>query len=130
MLTTDKELDIIFDRFGAARLRLLKTGEIVSWHGHHLGFLIDGQIVHGVSGQHVGWYENGVLRDGAGNTVGFGVNPTDDPLPFLPVQQALPTRGNIKGSEERTKFGDVPHPKPIKTFGWSPYDPVQLFGGA
>src|SRR4051812_33781675 len=111
-MLTNKEQDIIFDRFGSARLRLLKTDEIISWQGTHLGYLIDGEIVHGSSGQHVGWYEKGILRDGAGNPVGFGINPTDEPLPFLPVKQALPTRGAIKGSPTRPNFSDVPHERP------------------
>lgn len=129
MHITDKEQDIIFDRFGAARLRVLKAGEIITWKGLHLGYLIDGQVVHGSSGQHVGWYENGILRDNAGNTVGFGLEPDDTPLPFLPNQQDPPARGDIKTLPPRPNFS-VPQLKPVKSFGWSPYDPEQLFGGA
>ena len=126
-MLTDKELDIIFDRFGAPRLRILKTGEVVTWKGRPLGYLIDGQIVHGSSGQHVGWYEDGLLRDNGGHTVGFGLKPEDTPSPFLPSQQSLPARGSVKNLPDRPKF-HVPHLKPPKSFGWSPYDPVQLFG--
>lgn len=122
------EYDIIYDRFGAVRLRLLKNGRIVTWDGTHIG-LLSNNLVYNYSGNHVGWYEGGILRDLNGNTVGFGVNPTDTPRPFLPFKQFLPFRGFI-GFEPFVPYLGHPNWKPFKSFGWSNFDPVSLFGAS
>lgn len=120
------ELDIIYDRFGAAQLRLLKNGRIVTWPGEHIGILKSNQL-YNYSGHHVGWYEGGILRDLNGNTVGFGVNPTDAPRPFLPFKQWLPPRGYV-GFAPTIPWLGWPNWRPFKSYGWSSYDPISLFG--
>lgn len=121
------EQDIIYDRFGAARLRLLQNNRIITWSGQHVGFLA-GNAIHDYSGAHVGWYEGGILRDLNGNTVGFGVNPTDTPRPYLPYKQYLPYRGYIQYAPYLPYRGFLNY-KPYKMWGWSPFDPVSLFRG-
>ena len=54
------EQDITYDRFGAARLRILKDDRVVTRDGQHVGVSV-GNAVYGYSGLHVGWLEGGVL---------------------------------------------------------------------
>lgn len=121
------EIDIIYDRFGAARLRILTNERIITWDGKHIGFL-SGNAVHNYSGEHVGWLEGGILRDLNGFTVGFGTNPTDKPHPYLPYKQYLPYRGYIQYAPYLPYRGYLSY-KPYKQFGWSNLDPVSLFRG-
>lgn len=122
------EQDIIYDRFGAVRLRILDNNQVITWAGQHIGYLA-GNALHNNTGQHIGWYEGGVIRDLAGFVVGFGVSPTDSPLPYLPYKQYLPYRGYVQYAPYRP-YSSYLHYKPYKMFGWSSLDPVTLFKGA
>ena len=127
-MLTENEQDIIFDRYGAATLRILKNDRVITWSGKHIGFL-SGVLLYNYSGQHVGWYENGIIRDLNGATVGFGVNPTDAPIPYLPYRQYLPYRGYIQYAPYLPYRG-YPHYRPYKQYGWSNLNPVEVFLGA
>lgn len=127
MSLQDNEQDIVYDRFGAAKLRILKNGRIITWDGRHIGFLHN-NLVYNYSGIHVGWWEGGILRDLHGITVGFGVNPTDVPRPYLPYKQYIPYRGYIQYAPY-IPYKQYPSYKPYKLYGWSNYEPETLFGG-
>jgi hypothetical protein len=126
MLTGDEQ-DIIFDRYGAATLRMLKNNRIITWNGEHIGFLHN-NLLYNYSGTHVGWYENGVVRDLNGAAVGFGTQPSDHPMPYLPYKQYLPYRGYIQYSPY-LPYRSYPNYKPYKLYSWSELDPIQLFIG-
>jgi hypothetical protein len=126
-MLNDNEQDIIFDRFGAATLRFLVDDRIIDWNGRHIGFLY-GVLAYNYKGEHVGWYENGVLRDLKGATAGFGVDPTDTPIPYLPYRQYLPYRGYIQYAPYLPYRG-YPKYRPYKQYGWSELNPVELFLG-
>jgi hypothetical protein len=119
------EKDIIFDRFGAAKLRILDNNRIITFDGNHVGILRE-NLVYNYSGTHVAWYERGILRDLNGHTVGFGINPTDVPRPFLPFRQFLPFRGFV-AFPPFPPFPGWPNMRPIKSFGWSTLDPESIF---
>jgi hypothetical protein len=121
------EDDIVYDRFGAVRLRILKGGRIITWGGEHIGFL-SGIAVYNYQGAHIGWWEGGILRDLNGATVGFGTNPTDVPRPYLPLKQYTPYRGYIQYAPYFPYRGYLSY-KPYKQFGWSELDPISLFKG-
>jgi len=125
MTLMSNEYDIIYDRFGAVRLRVLLDGRIITWGGEHAGF-IAGIAVYNYEGSHVGWLEGGILRDLNGATVGFGTNPTDIPHPYLPYKQYLPYRGYIQYAPYFPYKGYLSY-KPYKQFGWSDLDPESLF---
>lgn len=126
MLTNDEQ-DIIFDRYGAASLRILKNDRIITWQGQHIGFL-HANLLYNYQGVHVGWYEGGIIRDSNGATAGFGVNPTDTPRPYLPYRQYLPYRGYIQYAPYLPYRG-YPMYRPYKQYGWSELDPIELFLG-
>lgn len=121
------EQDIIYDRFGAARLRVLKDGRIITWAGTHVGF-VAGIAVYNYAGAHVGWLEGGILRDLNGATAGFGISPTDTPHPYLPYRQYLPYRGYIQYAPYMPYRGYLSY-KPLKQYGWSSLDPESIFKG-
>lgn len=121
------ERDIIYDRFGAARLRVLLDGRIITWMGQHVGF-VEGTAVYNYSGEHIAWLEGGILRDLNGSTVGFGTKPTDTPRPYLPYKQYLPYRGYVQYAPYKPFRGFRSY-KPFKQYGWSVLDPVSVFKG-
>lgn len=126
-MLANNEKDIIFDRYGAAILRILKNDRIITWSGQHIGFLFN-NLLYNYSGSHVGWYEGGVIRDNSGSTVGFGTNPTDTPHPYWPYKQYLPYRGYIQYAPYLPYKG-YPSYRPYKQYGWSEKGPVSLFVG-
>lgn len=119
------EIDIIFNRYGEPRLRLLSNGRLVSFSGHSIGFL-DGENLYTYKGKHVGWFELGIMRDHSGAVVGFGQNPSDNPMPFLPFKQWIPFRGYVEYEPYRPYKGYAPY-RPYKRYSWSELDPVALF---
>ncbi len=124
-MLASNEQDIIFDRFGAARLRVLKNDLIITWEGVHVGFLW-GIAVYNYNGEHVAWFEGGILRDLNGATAGFGINPTDTPKPYLPYKQYLPYRGYIQYAPYKPYRGYLSY-RPVKQYGWSELDPLSIF---
>lgn len=121
----NKEIDVIYNRFGEPLLRLLKNGRFVGFDGKSYGFLAKSNL-YNYQGKHVGWFEKGIVRDHNGLCVGFGENPTDTPRPFTPFKQFKPFRGFVEMEpfrpfKERSPF------KPFKKFGWSRIDLIDLF---
>lgn len=127
MALAGAEKDIIYDRFGAARLRVLSNNRIVSWGGAHVGFL-RGALIYDYNGRHIGWYEKGIMRDLNGATVGFGLEPTDAPRPYLPYRQYLPYRGYINYAPSYIPQLNPPSYRPYKQYVWSNTDLLSLFG--
>src|SRR3990167_5713685 len=118
-------VDNIFDRFGAASLRIRDDGKVFSFSGLPLGFIRQ-DAAFNYAGLQVGWLNNGILRDLQGNTVGFGENPTDFPRPLLPIRQIKSIPG-IPHIPPIPPIPEIKHIRPIKTFFWSLLDPESLF---
>jgi len=122
-----KEIDTIYNRYGKPILRLLENGRFVTFEGLSVGFL-DGDNLYNYNGDHVGWYENGIMRDDKGFCVGFGETVTDNMHPFFPFKQFKPFPGFVEFEPFRP-FKSLPPFKPLKSFGWSGYDQTELFMG-
>jgi len=120
-------LDTLFNRFGKPEINLDTKGSFVSFTGKRLGFLIR-DSVYTYKGTHIGWFENGVLRDPWGNVVGFGDNPNDYPMPLLPFKQFKPL-ASFPGLEPLRPVTSIPPIKPLKSFNWSVATPLALFWG-
>lgn len=118
-------IDIIFDRYGAAILRIRDDGKVFTFYGKCIGFIRD-DAVFNYRGLQVGWIKNGILRDLQGNTVGFGENATDSPKPLLPIRQIKPIPA-IPEIPAIPPIPEIKHLRPIKTFSWSQLDPENLF---
>ena len=128
-LLSDGEYDVLYDRFGAPRLRVLNDDvfRVLTWDGKHVGFILDSAVFN-YQGQHIGWYDNGIMRDTNGLTVGFGVAPTDTPSPYLPFRQWQPNRGAV-ANIPYAPYVQRPYYKPYKQYGWADKDLVGMFHG-
>jgi hypothetical protein len=62
----------IFDASGSAVAYIAadSEGTIYLWSGDAVAFL-HGEHVYGFNGQHLGWFDSGIVRDGKGCAVGF-----------------------------------------------------------
>jgi len=120
-------IDVIYNRYGYPELRLFSNGRLVTFSGKSAGFL-ENQDAYNYAGRHLGWYENGVLRDHWGDVVGFGEHPTDYPLPILPIKAIKPIPGIVE-IERIRPITQIPPIKPIKSFYWSTFTPISLFFG-
>jgi len=120
-----KQIDTIFNRYGEPRLRLFENGRFVDFDGRHIGFIKE-ENLYNYSGQYVGWYEGGIMRDHEGFCVGFGENISDSPHPLLPLKRLKPISA-IPEIEPIRPMTQIPPIKPIKTFFWSKIDPISLF---
>jgi len=115
-----------YDRYGAARILFLRAGRFVDRQGNALGYIHDNQFLYGFSGRHCGWYENGIIRDLNGQVVAFMDGANDFPSPILPIRQ-IPPIPAISKIPPIPAIRQISRIKPIKKFGWSEVDPVNLF---
>lgn len=121
----EDQTDVIYDRFGEAKLRVLSDDRIVTFQGKSLGFKI-GNDIFNYHGRYIGYYEGGVLRDKSSKCVGFGEIVTDLITPYFPYKQYNPFPQYVEYEPHRPFPEYVPH-KPHKSHQWSEYSPVSLF---
>ena len=84
---------------------------IYLWQGKPVAYL-DGENIYGFNGKHLGWMDNGIVRDHDGNGVGFiqgAVNIVTQMEPLKGLEQLEP----LKGLEELQPL------KPLYTDRWS-----------
>jgi hypothetical protein len=119
------EIDTIYNRYGEPRLRLFDDGRLIDFDGRSMGFL-NADNLYNYNGQHVGWYEGGIMRDHDGLCVGFGEIVADIIHPLLPLKQLkpLPSLEELEPLRPLTSLSPL---KPLKSFGWSELDPISLF---
>lgn len=117
-------IDTIYDRYGTPNLKVLNNGDLVDFNGNFLGF-IKKKNVYNYIGLHVGWYEEGTLRDHVGNVVGFGERPTDHITPILPITGVSPVVPipRVVPLKPITPLSPI---RPMKSFSWSEYSPITL----
>lgn len=107
----------LFDRNG--RARLLKDGDcfrndrgsVVAW--------ISGINVYCLGGQHVGWFDGGVLYDSKNRALGFGRDATGY-LPYRPGLAGVPGIPGFAGRLGRPGFSGAPGQPGFG--GWSDKD--------
>lgn len=58
---------------------------IYMWDGKPVAYL-DGEDIYGFNGKHLGWYQDGILRDHNGNIAGFNKNAASVTLAFEPFK--------------------------------------------
>jgi len=116
----------IYDRNGAASLRLLRTNTFVSFRGIPLGFF-DQHRVYDFNGSHRGWFSGGILRDLHGCVVGFSDDVTDSIKPILPIKKIPPIPMIARISPMRP-VPSIPYLRPISASRWSEATPTSLFG--
>ncbi|WP_370575331.1 MULTISPECIES: 4-fold beta flower protein [Serratia] len=85
-----------------------RAGAVIAW--------INGDNVYSLRGQHVGWFEGGVLYDNQNKALGFLSNSTGY-LPSRPGLSGTPGMPGMSGTPGRPGFSGVPG-KPGRG-GWS-----------
>lgn len=111
----------LFNRAGAAVAYV--DGEdgstIYLWGGAPVAYL-DGTSIFGFNGRHIGWFEDGVVRDGRGERAGF----TEDTIasigstPRFPVtegvRQTRPVPVPPMPAQPQPGFADIDSPIPLR----------------
>jgi hypothetical protein len=112
-----EETDVIWDENGTARYRILKDMKIVDFDGHILAYLDDQGNVLSYAGHHMGFYENGILRDRDGGVVGLGQDPAGA-HPVLHSKGLIP-RSTKPGIEPKKTKPKKIEKKPEPSLLWS-----------
>jgi len=83
-----------------------------------------GDAVYSYSGRHIGWFENGWIRDTKGACVFF----TSDAIggPVKPVKHVKPVKG-VKHVKPVKGVTHVKSVKAVKSLSWSPLSGEQFF---
>jgi hypothetical protein len=121
----DEKADVICDKAGQPKLRLLENGRLVDFGGRSIGF-IDSGSAYNYKGNHCGWYKGGILRDRNGDCVGFGEEVMDTGRPLLPPKSPEPLEAPTEIEPPRP-ITEPPSTPLIESLDWSQYTPVSLF---
>lgn len=109
-------MEALYDKSGRVFAWLDERGRIIGLRGNHLAF-IDGDSVYNWRGQHVGWWQDGHIRDNSGAVAVFTadasnlgvVKPVKGVKPVKPVK-AVPPVKPVKA---------VKPIRPIKRLSWA-----------
>ncbi|HEY5653928.1 MAG TPA: hypothetical protein VIR63_06135 [Pontiella sp.] len=84
----------LYDAKGHAVAYIVEDGQssIYLWDGHAVAYLVDENKVYGWNGQHLGWFEEGIMRDIEGKKVGFFI----DQCPAVPKMEKTKKTKNTK----------------------------------
>jgi len=112
----------VFDKNGRTKIILDEfcfrdsMGRVVSWKNNF--------NVYNLRGQHIGWYENGVLFDSKNRVLGF-IRTRTGYIPSSPGLCGTPGMPGFSGIPGRPGFSGTPG-KPGRG-GWSKYDLESYF---
>lgn len=112
-----------YDQRGAPIAYSEDREHIYTFDGRPVGYLSDGSV-YGYSGKHLGRFENGLIRDNAGNVALFCQECSGGPI--KPIKQIKP----IKGIKQIRPIKGVRQIKPImptSTLCWSSLSSKQFF---
>ena len=106
----------LFDKRGKPIAYIADDGEstIYLWDGRPVAYLHD-EHVYGFNGKHLGWYENGVVRDSEGAKIGF----TRETCPS--VTSLEPLKG-LKALKHLKSLRTLPPLRPVDKLGTSDQD--------
>jgi hypothetical protein len=119
-LTIEDEITL-FDSNGKATAYIDVEDEmtIYLWNGHPVAYLVpsdDGFSIFGFNGKHLGWFDNGIVRDHEGFGVGFvkgavsNVQTKIEPLKKLKKLKPLKSLRKLEPLRplDKQKFSDIP----------------------
>jgi len=96
---------------------------IYTFPGKPVAYL-DGNVVYSFCGKHLGWFENGWIRDTKGKCVFFTKGATDGPL--KPVKKEKPAK-HFKHEKPVKGVKHVKSVKEVKALSWSTLSGEQFF---
>ncbi|MFQ2194458.1 4-fold beta flower protein [Aeromonas jandaei] len=85
---------------------------------------LDGDAVYSFSGNHIGWFEDGWVRDLKGKCVFYTASATGGPV--KPVKKVKPVK-SVKRVKPIKGVKKVKSVKAIKSLSWSPLSSEQFF---
>lgn len=97
---------------------------IFLFSGEPVAFL-DNNAVYSFSGEHLGWFEDGWIRDKSGHCVFFTSDATGGPV--KPAKHVKPVKG-VKHVKPVKGVKHVKSVKAVKSLSWSPLSGEQFFG--
>jgi hypothetical protein len=106
----------LFDRVGQPVAYLEGKDDIFLFKGTAAGYINMG-AVYNYQGEHLGWFENGWVRDTKGRCVFFTNNVTKEG-PLLPTKHVEPVKG-LKQVKPMKSAKRPLHPKIMSSFLWS-----------
>ncbi len=113
-----------YDKSGTP-IAYTEDGEhIYTFDGRPVGYLSDGSV-YAYTGVHLGWFENGLIRDNSGNAALFSEGSSGGPI--KPIRQVKPIRG-IRQIRPIKGIRQIKPIKPIPTLAWSSLSGAQFFG--
>lgn len=116
--TDTGEIDVLWDENGNARYRILKSGRMVDFEGHSVGWIDEeGNIFDYKTGRQLAFYETGILRDVDGGVVALGQEPSGA-KPILPSKGLIPNAAELEPEPKRPKPKKVAK-KPEPQLLWS-----------
>lgn len=117
---------MVFDFYNKSGKPIAYTADnqhIYLFSGRPVAYLA-GNAVYAFSGRHLGWFENGWVRDTAGRCVFFTTTATGGPS--KPVKNIRPVKG-VKEVKPVKGVKQVKSVKAIKSLSWSPLSGEQFF---
>lgn len=90
--------------------------DIYMFSGEPVAYIAD-EAVFSFDGKHLGWFENGWLRDLNGNCV-FFTEDTNGSGPIKPIKNIKPVK-SVKNVKPIKSIKEVRQIKPIKSLGWT-----------
>lgn len=104
-----------YDQNGRA-IAYTEDGDVIYLFAGDPVAYFDGDSIYSFGGKHLGWHNNGWIRDGSGNCVLFTEGSRGGPS--LPMRQSLPMRGSKRFLPARSMKASKPF-KPSETYSWS-----------
>ena len=112
-----------YDQAGAPVVYTEDGEHLYSFSGEPVGYY-SGDSVHSFSGKHLGWCDDGWMRDHAGNAALFTEDASGGPI--KPIKQIRPIKG-IKQIKPIKGVREIVPIRPIKSLGWSSLSGLQFF---
>jgi hypothetical protein len=116
------EIDF-YDQSGSPVAYTQDGVHIYTFTGHPVAHL-DGESVYSFSGKHLGWFENGWIRDNSGCCVFYTHDAHGGPV--KPVKQVKPVK-SVKSVEPVKSVKLVRPVKTVKSLSWSNLSGEQFF---
>lgn len=104
-----------YDKHGQPIAYAGDDGSIYLFSGEPVAYL-DGDSVWSYSGKHLGWFNNGLIRDNSGETAFFSDKASGGPV--KPIKRIKPIKG-IKGIKPIKGIKEIKPIRAINSLGWS-----------
>jgi hypothetical protein len=112
-----------YDRNGKPYAYTDDDEHIFAFGGRPIGYLSNGSM-YLFTGQHVGYFDRGIIRDDRGDALLFSDNASAGPV--KPVKQVKPVKG-VKQVMPVKGVRQVRPVRPVSKLGWSTYDLSDVF---